>query len=305
MRARPSTRTHRRRIQADCRHRRPTGQNTSEEPRYSIEHRSSKERDGEKLRFGRSSEILSSGRDRRSLDVGTEDVLRTLRPSVRLGHRHWKSTLFEEALLMSFSGRSLCAILRNLFFIVLLTNVRFAAAQVQFQPYQVHIGYVIPTNRQAQPNAVSDLQAEFPAIQSWYADQMNRYGFGPKTFQFETLADGVTPKVYTTKAAITDTQMRQNIFSNTIGSAAFGVGPSNNPDRPKTVWASFSEEHVELSDGSVLRDTSLGSGGGGDTGGVTVQSSNLLPFENPSMLSNTANYPDVTVPAFGSFPMAF
>ena len=74
-----------------------------------------------------------------------------------------------------------------------------------------------------------------------------------------------------------------------LGTAAFGVGPSNNPESPKTVWALFNEEHVETSNGSVLGDTSLGSGGGGDTGGVTVQSSNLLPFENPSMLSNMAN----------------
>jgi hypothetical protein len=206
---------------------------------------------------------------------------------------------------MSLPRWSLRAILRNLSFIVLLANLRSAAAQVVFQPYEVHIGYVIPSNRQAQPNAISDLQASFEAIQGWYADQMNRYGFGPKTFQFETLADGVTPKVYSTKTAITDTQMRQDIFNNTLGTAAFGVGPSNNPGSPKTVWALFSEEHAETSNGSVLGDTSLGSGGGGDTGGVTVQSSNLLPFENPSMLSNTANYPGVTVPAFGSFPMVF
>src|ERR1700730_9242608 len=133
----------------------------------------------------------------------------------------------EEALLMSFSRRSLRTILRNLLFMVLLSNLRSASAQVVFQPYEVHIGYVIPSNRQAQPNAISDLQASFEAIQGWYADQMNRYGFGPKTFQFETLADGVTPKVYSTKTAITDTQMRQDIFNNTLGTAAFGVRPIN------------------------------------------------------------------------------
>jgi hypothetical protein len=204
---------------------------------------------------------------------------------------------------MPLTSGPLRAILRNLLFIVLLSNFRSASAQVVFQPYEVHIGYVIPTNRQAQPNAISDLQASFEAIQGWYADQMNRYGFGPKTFQFETLADGVTPKVYMTKTAITDAQMRQDIFNNTLGTAAFGVGPSNNPGSPKTVWALFSEEHVETSNGSVLGDTSLGSGGGGDTGGVTVQSSNLLPFENPSMLSNAASYGGVTIPAFGQFPM--
>ncbi len=206
---------------------------------------------------------------------------------------------------MSLFRRSLRGILLNSLFVVSLANSAPVRAQVVFQPYEVHIGYVIPSNRQAQPNAISDLQSLFPKIQSWYADEMFRYGFAPKTFQFETLPDGVTPKVWSVKASITDTQMRQDIFNNTLGTAAFGVGPSNNPESPKTVWALFNEEHIETSNGSVLGDTSLGSGGGGDTGGVTVQSSNLLPFENPSMLSNTANYPGVTVPAFGAFPMVF
>jgi hypothetical protein len=206
---------------------------------------------------------------------------------------------------MAFSRFAVRALVRNSLLIIFLIGSGRARAQVQFQPYEVHIGYVISSNRQAQPNAVADLQASIVAIQGWYADQMNRYGFGPKTFQFETLPDGVTPKVYTTKAALTDAQMQQNLFSNTVGTAAFGVGPSNNPGSAKTVWALFNEEHIETANGSVLGDTSLGSGGGGDTGGITVQSSNLLPFENPSMLSNTAIYPGVTVPAFGPFPMQF
>jgi len=206
---------------------------------------------------------------------------------------------------MSLTRRSLHAILRISLLVVFVVNSGLVQAQVVFQPYEVHIGYVISSNRQAQPNAISDLQALFPAIQSWYANEMNRYGFGFKTFQFETLPDGVTPKVWSTKAFITDTQMQQNLFGNTLGTAAFGVGPSNNPESPKTVWALFNEEHIETSNGGVLGDTSLGAGGGGDTGGVTVQSSNLLPFENPSMLSNTALYPGVTVPAFGPFPMEF
>ena len=71
--------------------------------------------------------------------------------------------------------------------------------QIRISPYQVHIGYVIPSDRQVQPNAVSDLQALFPDIRSWYANQMYRYGFAPKTFQYETLPDGVTPKVWMTQ----------------------------------------------------------------------------------------------------------
>ena len=57
---------------------------------------------------------------------------------------------------MSFSVRSRCALMRNSLLVVLLVNSGSVRAQIQFQPYQVHIGYVIPSNRQAQPNAVSE-----------------------------------------------------------------------------------------------------------------------------------------------------
>jgi hypothetical protein len=53
---------------------------------------------------------------------------------------------------MPFSRESLRAILRYFAIIILLANCSTAAAQVVFQPYEVHIGYVIASNRQAEPN---------------------------------------------------------------------------------------------------------------------------------------------------------
>src|SRR2546421_9672648 len=117
--------------------------------------------------------------------------------------------------MISFPGPVLRAILGNLPLVVLLFTASLRA-QVQFQPYEVHVGYVIPSNRQAQPNAISDLQALFPAIQGWHFNQIDHYIVGCKTFQFDTLPDAVTPKVWSRTAAITDTLTRQVHFNNTL-----------------------------------------------------------------------------------------
>jgi hypothetical protein len=75
---------------------------------------------------------------------------------------------------MVFSRFAVRALVRNSLLLILLISSGRVRAQVQFQPYEVHIGYVISSNRQAQPNAVADLHASIVAIQGWYADQMNR-----------------------------------------------------------------------------------------------------------------------------------
>src|SRR6185295_1076479 len=61
--------------------------------------------------------------------------------------------------------------------------------------YLVRVAYVIPTNRTAQANAIANLRNAITHYQAWYLDQMERNGFGPKTFRYETEADGVTPKI--------------------------------------------------------------------------------------------------------------
>ena len=61
----------------------------------------------------------------------------------------------------------------------------------------VRVAYLVPSNRTPQDGAVENLRDGLRWMQRWYADQMDRHGFGPKTIHFETEPDGVTPKVYT------------------------------------------------------------------------------------------------------------
>src|SRR5205085_861264 len=59
----------------------------------------------------------------------------------------------------------------------------------------VRVAYLVPSNRVAQANGIVNLQHAVLYYQSWFLDQMQRNGFGSKTFAAETEADGVTPKV--------------------------------------------------------------------------------------------------------------
>ena len=57
----------------------------------------------------------------------------------------------------------------------------------------VRVGYLIPSNRTPHPDGVENLQTLMRWGQDWFRQGMERNGFGPKTFTYETEADGVTP----------------------------------------------------------------------------------------------------------------
>ena len=67
---------------------------------------------------------------------------------------------------------------------------------------------------------MQDFAAAALTMQDWYAEQMDRYGFGPKTFTLETLSDGVTPNIRVTPVVATDSTLRTDIWGQTISAAS-------------------------------------------------------------------------------------
>ena len=57
----------------------------------------------------------------------------------------------------------------------------------------VRVVYFLPSNRPARPDRVTALRQLIKDAQQFYADEMNRHGWGEKTFTVETDADGETP----------------------------------------------------------------------------------------------------------------
>jgi hypothetical protein len=167
--------------------------------------------------------------------------------------------------------------------------------------YQVHVGYVIPSNRTAQDDGAANLQSYIPTMQNWYGDQMQRYGFGYKTFNCETLADGVTPSVHTVGTSMTDADLRSDIWGQTL-TAASNAGLSL--WSPGQVWLLVPEAHLQQPDGSIIGGTALGaSWGSGSDPGVAMVGSDMLPRCNPSWLTNTQAYAGQTISQFGPYPL--
>src|SRR5687768_2194338 len=78
-----------------------------------------------------------------------------------------------------------------------------SAARADFRA--VHLGYVVPHERTAQSNAAENIAAMMRVTQNWYEEQMDRWGFGAKTFRFE---GGAGPIVHTVSTPTTAAQIR-------------------------------------------------------------------------------------------------
>ena len=58
------------------------------------------------------------------------------------------------------------------------------------EPYTVRLIYFLPSDRQPEPDIDAKMDTLIKTVQQAYADDMESYGFGRKTFQFETDAVG-------------------------------------------------------------------------------------------------------------------
>ena len=168
----------------------------------------------------------------------------------------------------------------------------------------VRVAYVIPSNRAPQTNGVTNLRNVLVQWQAWYRDQMERNKFGPKTFQFETEADGITPKIHIIAVADNDAAIRgsggYDEYYNVSSAAANAGVPVNTP---KQVWLLVPEAHLMLPDSSVIGGVFLGAGGAGDDSGTAVVDSTALARLDPSLLINDTNYAGLVWPAIGPYPM--
>ncbi len=165
----------------------------------------------------------------------------------------------------------------------------------------VRLGYLVPTNRTPQPNAVKNLQGFISGAQAWYSDQMQRNGFGPKTFRYETESDGVTPKIHAVQIEQTDAFLRGRLFDRTISSAQGAGLPVWSSNQ---VWLLLPETHVQAPDGSATGGAFLGRNiNRPGHPGVGLTSSGSLPWLGPSTLTDKRTYDGLIVPEIGPYPL--
>ncbi len=87
----------------------------------------------------------------------------------------------------------------------------FAANLNVGQPRTVRLIYFLPSDRSPQQDIDTKLDTLIKDVQQFYADEMERYGFGQKTFTFETDATGKAV-VHHVEGQFTDSYYRQNTF---------------------------------------------------------------------------------------------
>ena len=165
----------------------------------------------------------------------------------------------------------------------------------------VRLAYLIPNNRTAQPDAVYKLQTTILAYQWWYREQMERNGFGPKTFAYETEPDGATPRVHVVNVNATDAFLRGDIWTRTIDAASAAGVPVW---ATKQVWWLVPEAHVLNADGTLVGGTALGASfGSGDDPGVGMVGSDGLIRMRPELLFDNRAYNKLVLAELGTFAL--
>jgi hypothetical protein len=169
----------------------------------------------------------------------------------------------------------------------------------------VRIIYLIPSNREPQPNAEQILQRYALRTQTLYRENMARQGYSEKTFEFETEADGTIPKVHVERVPQADFQFQDpdyvTQFSNILnGVVAAGFTPFLTGE---VLWV-IPEMHEQLADGTILPASAFVGGAGTGSSGVAAVSSDFLARMPASFLTDDRNYQGLVIPAVGPFPLS-
>jgi hypothetical protein len=167
--------------------------------------------------------------------------------------------------------------------------------------HTVRVAYVIPSNRVPQSQGVANLQYIVRRYQEWYRDEMERNGFGAKTFLYETQPDGVTPQVHVVYVTETDADLRGDLWGRTLNAAtAVGVPVWT----PGQVWLLVAEAHLQNPDGSIIGGVALGgSAGSSSGGGVGLVGSDALALATATDLADDRAYDGLTDPRIGPYTL--
>jgi hypothetical protein len=163
------------------------------------------------------------------------------------------------------------------------------------------VGYVVPKDREPRPDHAQRLRWLVTAIQRFYADQMERHGFGRKTFAIES-DDAGTPRVHVVRSERTVAEIAGtdgNTFWNGVVEAARagGVPAGRNPGE---IWFLVSAATRQEANGLSAPDYALGNRGSNDNGIAIVQDTALV-FGTEAMLASDADLHGKTLPELGPF----
>ena len=155
---------------------------------------------------------------------------------------------------------------------------------------KIRIAYIVPTDREPTLEYEQRIATVIGWIQSYYADQMERHGFGRMTFRFETASDGQGPRVHLVRSSLTanalaDTgHIRYEANGYWENSLAAMEAVDLLPWKPGEIWLLFVEAHSQQEDGSIRNWTTQADGK--YRSGVALCSAEALAFALPEMMAD-------------------
>ena len=205
--------------------------------------------------------------------------------------------------------------------------------------YQLRVIYLIPANRTPQENAETILQDYVLRSQAWFQEQMERLGYGPKTFEYETDdSNGVLPKINIVNVSDLDTCFhdsgyldrwqkilgtkeipsdgepqsgcsvveREVNIGGQIATKRYSPGGLAGAGfagfQPGEVLLVIAEIHQQLADGSLLPASLFSGGAGTDSSGVSIVSAEELARFSADLLTDERSYDGLTIPGIGPYP---
>ncbi|MEO8324852.1 MAG: hypothetical protein ABI618_03325 [Nitrospirota bacterium] len=133
---------------------------------------------------------------------------------------------------------------------------------------------------------------------------MERLGFGPKAFEFETEADGVVPKIHMARVAEPDTNFHDLDYGAQWSKLLDGIASVGFPSfQPGEVFLVIAETHIQQADGSFLQSSVFFGGAGASDSGVGMVTGETLARMPGPFLVDDRPYNGLTIPTIGSFPL--
>lgn len=141
-------------------------------------------------------------------------------------------------------------------------------------------------------------------MQRWFREQMERLGYGSKTFQYETQADGRRPKVNFAYVDNPDTFFHDQDYGMRWSKILDGIASVGFlPWQSGEVLLVVAETHLQLPDGSFLEGSTFVGGAGGGFTGVGIVTGETLARFSATLLTDDRPYEGLHIPALGPYPL--
>ena len=172
--------------------------------------------------------------------------------------------------------------------------------------YGVRIVYLIPSNREPQPDAEKVIQRHMLRVQTLFGENMARLGHFGRTFGLETGDGHGPPIVHIARVPEPDTAFHDLDYVGMWGRILNGVSRAGYvPFLRGQALLVIAETHRMLSDGTIQAGTNFVGGTGTQDGqsGVAVVTGDFLARMTPALLVDDRQYGGLTIPALGPFPL--